>query len=71
MVDGATWPTTLPPGWTVEWDVAPAGEEHEELWARPCPFPRYRRLRLSAALYVVNFIYYAKTPIDVITPHLI
>jgi hypothetical protein len=22
-----TWPTTLPPGWTVEWDVAPAGEE--------------------------------------------
>jgi hypothetical protein len=25
-----TWPTTLPPGWTVEWDVAPAGEEQEE-----------------------------------------
>jgi hypothetical protein len=25
-----TWPTTLPPGWTVEWDVAPTGEEHEE-----------------------------------------
>jgi hypothetical protein len=25
-----TWPTTLPLGWTVEWDVAPAGEEHEE-----------------------------------------
>jgi hypothetical protein len=25
-----TWPTTLPPGWTVEWDVAQAGEEHEE-----------------------------------------
>jgi hypothetical protein len=30
MVDGVTWPTTLPSGWTVEWDVAPAGEEHEE-----------------------------------------
>jgi hypothetical protein len=30
MVDSVTWPTTLPPGWTVEWDVAPAGEEHEE-----------------------------------------
>ena len=30
MVDGVTWPTTLPPGWTVEWDVALAGEEHEE-----------------------------------------
>jgi hypothetical protein len=24
MVDGVTWPTTLPPGWTVEWDAAPA-----------------------------------------------
>jgi hypothetical protein len=30
MVDGVTWPTTLPPGWTVEWDAAPVGEEHEE-----------------------------------------
>jgi hypothetical protein len=25
MVDGVTWPTTLPPGWTVEWDATPAG----------------------------------------------
>jgi hypothetical protein len=30
IVDGVTWPTTLPPGWMVEWDAAPAGEEHEE-----------------------------------------
>jgi hypothetical protein len=30
MVDGVTWPTTLPQGWTVEWDAAPAGEEPEE-----------------------------------------
>jgi hypothetical protein len=30
IVDGVTWPTTLPLGWTVEWDAAPAGEEHEE-----------------------------------------
>jgi hypothetical protein len=30
MVDGVTWPTTLPPGWKVEWDAAPAGEEQEE-----------------------------------------
>jgi hypothetical protein len=30
MVDGVTWPTTLPPGWTVVWDAAPAGEEQEE-----------------------------------------
>jgi hypothetical protein len=25
-----TWPTTLPPSWTVEWDAAPTGEEQEE-----------------------------------------
>jgi hypothetical protein len=25
-----TWPTTLPSGWTVEWDTAPAVEEQEE-----------------------------------------
>jgi hypothetical protein len=30
MVDDVTWPTTLPPGWMVEWDVVPAGEEQEE-----------------------------------------
>jgi hypothetical protein len=30
MVAGVTWPTTLPPGWTVEWDTTSAGEEHEE-----------------------------------------
>jgi hypothetical protein len=30
MVDGVTWPTTLPPGWTVEWDAALVGEEQEE-----------------------------------------
>jgi hypothetical protein len=30
MVDGVTWPTTLPPGWTVEWDVASTTEEQEE-----------------------------------------
>jgi hypothetical protein len=39
-----TWPTTLPLGWTVEWDVAPAGEEQEEQWARPCPIPRHSTL---------------------------
>jgi hypothetical protein len=30
MVDGVTWPTTLPLGWTIEWDVASAGEDQEE-----------------------------------------
>jgi hypothetical protein len=30
MVDGVTSPTTLPLGWMVEWDAAPAREEQEE-----------------------------------------
>jgi hypothetical protein len=30
MVDGVTWPFTLPLGWTAEWDAAPAREEQEE-----------------------------------------
>jgi hypothetical protein len=30
MVAGVTWPSILPPGWTVEWDPASAEEEHEE-----------------------------------------
>jgi hypothetical protein len=30
MVDGVTWPSILPPGWMVEWDAAPEGEEQEE-----------------------------------------
>jgi hypothetical protein len=25
-----TWPSILPPGWTVEWDPTSAEEEHEE-----------------------------------------
>jgi hypothetical protein len=50
MVDGVTWPSTLPPSWMVEWDVVPAGKDQEEYWARPCPSPLYRRYRLSAAL---------------------
>jgi hypothetical protein len=30
MVEGVTWPSILPLGWTVEWDAAPAVEEQEE-----------------------------------------
>jgi hypothetical protein len=30
MVDGVTWPSTLPSGWTVEWDAASTGEDQEE-----------------------------------------
>jgi hypothetical protein len=54
MVNGVTWPTTRPPGWMIEWDAAPAGEEQEEKWARPYPIPHFRRYRLSAAIYFVN-----------------
>jgi hypothetical protein len=25
-----TWPSILPPGWTVEWDPTSAEEEHDE-----------------------------------------
>jgi hypothetical protein len=34
MVAGVTWPSILPPGWTVEWDPTSAEEEHEERWDR-------------------------------------
>ena len=34
MVAGVTWPSILPPGWTVEWDPTSAEEEHEEWWDR-------------------------------------
>jgi hypothetical protein len=27
MVDGVTWPSTMPLGWMVEWDAASAGED--------------------------------------------
>jgi hypothetical protein len=30
MVVGVTWPSILPPGWTVEWDPTSAEEEHLE-----------------------------------------
>jgi hypothetical protein len=34
MVAGVTWPSILPPGWTVEWDPTSVVEEHEEFRAR-------------------------------------
>ena len=40
MVAGVTWPSILPPGWTVEWDPASA-EEHEEWWDRLPHLPIY------------------------------
>jgi hypothetical protein len=30
MVDGVAWLSTLPPGWTVEWDASSTGEDQEE-----------------------------------------
>jgi hypothetical protein len=47
MVVGVTWPSTLPPGWTVEWDPTSAREVHEEWWAR-LPHP-------PLSLPLVNF----------------
>jgi hypothetical protein len=38
MVDGLTWPSTLPPGWTVEWkDATTTGEDQEELLGQASP----------------------------------
>jgi hypothetical protein len=34
MVDGVTWPTTLPPGWTVEWDAAVGAKAETPPFAR-------------------------------------
>ena len=28
MLAGLTWPCTLPPGWSVEWDGPSAGADH-------------------------------------------
>jgi hypothetical protein len=30
MFDGVTWPSTLPPSWTIEWDATSVGEDREE-----------------------------------------
>jgi hypothetical protein len=30
LVDGVTWPSSLPPGKMVEWVIASAGEDQEE-----------------------------------------
>ena len=28
MVASLTWPCTLPPGWSVEWDTTPANDDN-------------------------------------------
>jgi hypothetical protein len=30
MVASLTWPCTLPPGWSVEWDASPANDDNTE-----------------------------------------
>jgi hypothetical protein len=30
IVAGITWPSHLPPGWTVEWDTPSSGEDRVE-----------------------------------------
>jgi hypothetical protein len=37
MVAGVTWPSTLPPGTMVQWDVASAGEDQEERLGQASP----------------------------------
>jgi hypothetical protein len=59
MVSRLTWPSTLPPGWTVEWNPTSAGDDQEERWTR---------LRLTSYLSLVKFrcnknnVYYFQTP---------
>jgi hypothetical protein len=66
MVDGVTRPATQPPGGTVEWDAASAGEDQEEEWARPCPILQHRRYLLPAVT-LRTFLSFGKTLIYVIT----
>ena len=30
MIASLTWPCTLPPGWSVEWDTTPANDDNAE-----------------------------------------
>ena len=30
MIASLTWPRTLPPGWSVEWDPTPANDDNAE-----------------------------------------
>ena len=30
MIASLTWPCTLPPGWSVEWDMTPANDDNAE-----------------------------------------
>jgi hypothetical protein len=30
MIAGLTWPCTLPPGWSMEWDASPANNNSAE-----------------------------------------
>jgi hypothetical protein len=56
MVDGVTSPSTLPLGWTVEWDAASTGEDQEE------------SLSIIRCILIMNLFSFIKTSIHVITP---
>jgi hypothetical protein len=64
-----TWPSILPPGWTVEWDPTSAEEEHEEWWDRlphlsvyfsvssiPLHYEQWSLLLLNSDDVVINFV---------------
>jgi hypothetical protein len=65
MVDGVTWPTTLSPGWTVEWDATSAGEDQEQ-WAMLCPTPHLSMLVVIHDILRTMFSFY-QISTDVIT----
>ena len=48
MVASLTWPYTLPPSWSVEWDTTPANDDNN-VWChvRALSWCLYRRLELS------------------------
>jgi hypothetical protein len=40
MVAGVTWPSTLPLGWTIEWDANSVGEDREKVaYGSVSPYP--------------------------------
>jgi hypothetical protein len=65
MVAGVTWPSILPPGWTVEWDPTSVGEEHEEWWAR-LPHPPFYLPLVNFRCIQNNDYYFCKDSEDVV-----
>ena len=50
MIVSLTWPCTLPPGWSVEWDGPSAGADH------PPAERRFRMGFIDASLYFASYL---------------